>query len=239
MILPTGVIAHRGASAFAPENTMAAFKMARDMGARWIETDVMLTQDGVAIVHHDDNLARTTGLNALVAQTDYETIQTLDAGSWFRSTFINERIPTLEETLFWARETKMKFNLEIKPTLGQDRETALVMMTMLKEHLVSIDDVLISSFSLTALEVAQAYAPEYSYGWLADNLNDLQVGLQSGLNFATINLNERYLTLYMLADLQARGYAVLVYTANDPIRAEYFLSQGVKAIFSDNPKLLK
>lgn len=239
MILPTGVIAHRGASQAAPENTHAAFVLAHDMGATWIETDVMLTLDGVPILHHDDSLKRTTGVDALVAQTKYDSIKQLDAGSWFSPQYASARIPTLHDTLIWAHKHQVKFNLEIKPTVGTEVQTATLMMDMLKRHGVHPDEVLISSFSLKTLEVAQKRAPEYHYGWLAHNPQDLQVGLQSGLTFATMNLNVKFVDQTVLADLKSRGYAVLVYTCNDPVKAKHLLSLGVKAVFSDNPALLK
>src|SRR4051812_26195793 len=87
------LIAHRGASSEAPENTLAALKLARGRGANWVEVDVKLTQDGVPILMHDDTLERTTDGTGKVADTSWATIQTLDAGSWFDKKFRGERVP--------------------------------------------------------------------------------------------------------------------------------------------------
>lgn len=238
MILPTGVIAHRGASQIAPENTQVAFMLAHEMGATWIETDVMLTQDNVLILHHDDSLKRTTGMNALVSQTPFDTIKQLNAGSWFSPDYAYARIPTLLDVLKWAREEQVNFNLEIKPTVGTEVQTATLMMDMLKQEKIDPNTVLISSFSLKALGAAQKFGREYYFGWLADNPNDLHVGLQSGLRFASIHLNVKYADEATVSDLKSRGYTVLAYTCNDKASAKHLFSLGVKAVFSDNPALL-
>jgi len=91
------ISAHRGASRIAPENTRASFMRAIEEGADFIEIDVRSTSDGQQVIVHDKSLKRTTGLNALVSETDYATISKLSAGSWFGKDFSNEKVPTLEE----------------------------------------------------------------------------------------------------------------------------------------------
>ncbi|MEX2016499.1 MAG: glycerophosphodiester phosphodiesterase family protein [Candidatus Hydrogenedentales bacterium] len=97
------VIAHRGASAYAPENTLAAFEKAVAMRAHWFELDCTLSQDGHVIVIHDDDLERTAGLPATVADLTLAQIRHAEAGSWFNESFRGERIPTLGESLDLAR----------------------------------------------------------------------------------------------------------------------------------------
>ena len=91
------ISAHRGASRLAPENTRASFVRAIQEGADFIEIDVRTTSDGQQVIVHDKSLKRTTGLNALVSETDYATIKTLSAGYWFGKDFSNEHVPTLED----------------------------------------------------------------------------------------------------------------------------------------------
>src|SRR5580658_7344129 len=93
------VIAHRGASAQAPENTMAAFRLATESGAKWVEFDVHLTQDGVPVIMHDDTLDRTTDGKGKIADASWADVQKLDAGSWFDKRFKGERVPHLDEVL--------------------------------------------------------------------------------------------------------------------------------------------
>ena len=91
------VIAHRGASAYAPENTLAAFALAEEMGADWFELDCQLTKDHEVVVMHDDTLDRTTSGSGYVRDTTLHEIKQLDAGSWFEPKWRGERVPTLEQ----------------------------------------------------------------------------------------------------------------------------------------------
>ena len=97
------VIAHRGASAYAPENTLVAFERAVELGAPWYELDCHLTQDGHVIVTHDNDLERVAGVVGLVRDKTLAELQALDAGSWFGPDFAGERMPTLAESLAQAR----------------------------------------------------------------------------------------------------------------------------------------
>src|SRR5690554_5799160 len=115
--LPTSsflVIAHRGASAFYPENTMFAFKAAHEMGAAMIELDITLSKDGIPVIIHDEKLNRTTNGKGKVSDFTLEELKKLDAGSWFHPKFSEEKIPTLEEVLEFA-QNRIALNIEIKP----------------------------------------------------------------------------------------------------------------------------
>lgn len=107
------VIAHRGASGDAPENTMAAFELAVDQGADVVELDVHLTSDGHPIVFHDDLLDRTTNAQGLVRGKTLAQIQELDAGGWFGRGYLGEHIPTLDEVVQWAAG-KVALAIEVK-----------------------------------------------------------------------------------------------------------------------------
>src|SRR3981189_178913 len=103
------VVAHRGASGYAPENTMAAFRLAVEMGARFIETDLHLTRDARVVAIHDSTLDRTTTGHGLVDLMSIKEVRALDAGAWFGSrsakSFAGESVPTLDEILRFAKET--------------------------------------------------------------------------------------------------------------------------------------
>lgn len=106
------VIAHRGASARAPENTLAAFRLAASMGADAVELDAKLTRDGEIVVHHDRSLERTTNGFGMVHQLRLEELRKLDAGSSFGETYAGERIPTLREVLELSH-SGLLFNIEL------------------------------------------------------------------------------------------------------------------------------
>ncbi len=110
------ITAHRGASAFYPENTMAAFEGAKDLGADWIELDVQQSRDGLIFVAHDTNFRRTAGVNANTWELTYSEIAELDAGSFFDEKFAGERMPLLSDVISFAKENGMRLNIELKPT---------------------------------------------------------------------------------------------------------------------------
>ena len=109
------VIAHRGASGNAPENTMAAFKKAVALGANFIETDLQLSRDARLVAIHDATVNRTTNGQGTVHDMTLTELRRLDAGSWFGSEFAGERIPTLDEILAFSKKHDVVFYLEIKP----------------------------------------------------------------------------------------------------------------------------
>ncbi|QKG84808.1 glycerophosphodiester phosphodiesterase [Kroppenstedtia pulmonis] len=108
------VYAHRGYSAVAPENTVAAFRQAAEVKADGIELDVQLSRDGEVIVIHDETVKRTTGQKGKVKDLTLEELHRLDAGSWFSADWKGEKIPTLNEVLQLAAESGMKVNIELK-----------------------------------------------------------------------------------------------------------------------------
>ena len=107
------IIAHRGASAYAPENTLAAFDKALDLGAAHVEFDLHFSADGQVVVIHDDTVDRTTNGSGAVAALTLAQLKSLDAGSWFAAQFSEERIPTLVELLERYKD-RLHFHIEVK-----------------------------------------------------------------------------------------------------------------------------
>ncbi len=97
------VIAHRGNTVNAPENTLAAYQIAVEEGAEMIETDVHISKDGRLVIMHDSSLGRTTNFTGYVHEYTLEELRTADAGSWFSSSFKDERIPTIEEAMDFSK----------------------------------------------------------------------------------------------------------------------------------------
>lgn len=109
------IIAHRGAQSLAPENTLAAFRKAHELGAQAIELDVHMSKDGVLVVHHDYSLGKPDDGTGLISDTSLETIKQADAGSWFSPKFVAEKIPTLEE-VFLEFGHHIEYEIELKGT---------------------------------------------------------------------------------------------------------------------------
>ncbi len=123
------VIAHRGASGHAPENTLAAFKRALGLGATFIETDLQLTRDSRFVAIHDPTVNRTTNGQGKVHDMTLAELRRLDAGSWFGSAFAGERVPTLDEILEFSKKNDAVFYLELKQILAGLRRIEPTLMT--------------------------------------------------------------------------------------------------------------
>src|SRR4026207_377036 len=108
------IIGHRGACAYAPENTLAPSGRAAAQGARWVECDVRLTREGDLVLMHDEDVKRTTNGRGRLVDLTLAEIGSLDAGAWFSGAFAGERVPTLVETIALLGELGLGANIEIK-----------------------------------------------------------------------------------------------------------------------------
>jgi glycerophosphoryl diester phosphodiesterase len=234
------VIGHRGACGYAPENTLESIRVAAELGATWVEMDVMLTKDGVPIIFHDDTLERTTSGSGPVADMLYKDIAELDAGSWYAESYIGAKIPTLEEAVDEILKLNLGLNLEIKPTAGREVETAEVALDVMSRIWDDHERLLISSFQHVSLEVARDMAPEWKRGLLIDEPLKTWGELADYLDVATINIDGRdqSLTREAVEAYIETGRGVLAYTINDPMRARTLFSWGVDGVFTDVPDVI-
>jgi len=161
------VIAHRGASSYAPENTLAAFDLALEMRVRHIELDVALTSANHPVVIHDDKVDRTTNGSGLVTSHTLAALRQLDAGSWFGAQFEGERIPTFDDVL--ARYNgRVHIHTEIK---GKSASLSERTADLIRKHGME-RQVTVTSFQSVRLEEMRAYAPELPTGWLVREVTD-------------------------------------------------------------------
>lgn len=239
LVIPK-VIGHRGAKAYAPENTLASIHAAADMGIEWVEVDVKLTKDSVPVIFHDEELARCTGDERLMRDLTLKEVQELDAGSWFADSFVGEKIPTLEELLEVVMQRNLGVNLEIKPCPGREVETAEAMLDITTR--IWPEDApppLISSFSHVSLETALEMMPEWPRGFLMDEHLSNWKELATHLDAATININGNKRTRDEVEEYIEFGKPLLAYTINDPMRAQELFRWGVDSVFSDNPDVIR
>ena len=160
------IIAHRGASGHAPENTLAAIAKAADLGAAWVEFDCMMCAGGELVVHHDESLKRITGVARDVPDCRLEEIQALDAGSWFDAGFAAETIPSLAQVITLLADRGLGANVEIKPATGYEAATGRLVAREVRRLWPSdLPMPVISSFSEMALqESLRAYPPVLQSG---------------------------------------------------------------------------
>ena len=167
-MVPSGFvnIAHRGASAYAPENTFSAFDKALSLGVDQVELDVHFSEDGHIVVIHDDNLVRTTNGSGPVSAHSLAQLRSLDAGSWFGPEYAGERIRSLGEVLE-RYKGRLYLHIEIKAQVE-----GLTQRTVdLVRGYGMVDSVSIISFQEPRLIEVRAYAPEIPAGWLVGNTN--------------------------------------------------------------------
>lgn len=235
------IIAHRGASHDAPENTIAALKKAAALGARWVEFDVMCTQDGKTIVFHDDKLDRTTNGTGYVADTPYTTIATLDAGAWFSPAYTGEKIPTFAAYIQKAAELGLGINVEIKPTEGQAQKTAQAVIEILQRYWpADAATPLISSFSVEALRTVRKLSTQWQLGLL---LEEWTAGWQDiAQQLQCISIHVLHLLLRdarQVKEIKTCVPHLFAYTVDDAKRAADLFEMGVDALFTNSMDLLQ
>lgn len=233
------LIAHRGASMWAPENTLTALSQAHAMGATWVECDVMLTQDGAPIIFHDEKLNRTTNGKGLVSEHTLSEIELLNAGVWFGEGFNEEGVPTLRQWLELAAQLNMGVNLELK---GND-QNAESLAKVVHEGLAKYwsDDCptpLISSGSFACLRAMRAIDPHAQLGLISDLWRDDWRQVLQTLGCVSWHVEQHDLGAEQVAAITNAGYAALAFTVNEMEHAEKLLQWGATSVFSDNPQLL-
>ena len=229
------LIAHRGGGSLAPENTVAAIRLGQSLGYRAHEIDVKLSQDDVAILLHDPDLARTTNGKGRAADLPWSALRTLDAGGWHSADFRGEPLPSFEEVAKQLRSKETMINVEIKPTPGFDRATgARVALETRRLWRGAAVSPLFSSFSFEALLAAMEAAPEIPRGWLVSEFTEADWARLEALRAVSLHTNYRNMRPDLVAELHARGYKVMLYTINDVSTAQRWLDSGADGIFTDN-----
>lgn len=230
------VIAHRGCSGEAPENTLASLHLAGQQGIQWVEIDVILSADGVPVIFHDDCLSRTTNGHGLIHKTPLCELQKLDAGSWKSSIYKAETIPTLAQAIEVIAQYNMGLNLELKPCEGLEEETTEAAIATLKKLWPNHLPLLLSSFNYFSLTSARTLWPEIELGY---NVSAIPKAWQSRLELlgcSGLHIHQPFFDAQQVSEIRAAGYKVLAFTINDEEVAQTLFKQGIDAIFSDFPQ---
>jgi glycerophosphoryl diester phosphodiesterase len=228
------LFAHRGAGKHAPENTLAAIHVgvANDYVA--FEFDVKLSQEGVAILMHDDTLPRTTNGSGEVANKTIAELELLDAGSWHSAAFIGEKIPRFTAVAKYLHGHGYLANVEIKPCHGREAETGKAVMELCVESWGDrVVKPLISSFNEVALEAARKVSPTMPMGLLVTMACEDHLYTLKSLDCVSIHTHHESLDAETIRFFHEHGYRVLTYTVNDPERVALLLSWGIDGIFTD------
>lgn len=232
------VIGHRGAAAYAPENTLAAFNKAYTLGCRFIEFDVQLSKDKELIVFHDDTLNRTTNGQGPVNLSSAEYLHSLDAGAWYSAAFQGEKIPTFAEALKWLIHFDMCANVEIKYTDDCAEAIVLSLLNHLQTWPKDKPSPLISSFNHEALALCREQDTRIPLGLLAQHWQSSFLTLAQDLKCVSIHISSKAAKKSLISMLKDKGFLVYVYTVNQKQHALRLFDWGVDAVFSDYPDLL-
>ena len=230
------IMAHRGFSSKAPENTLPAFQMCLDGGFTAAELDVQLTADGTVIVMHDDNLKRTTGLDRNVWEVTYDEIKDLDNGSFFGKEFAGTKIPTLDEVIKLAgsKNEKLFLNIEIKRNGHDEGIIEKVVDTIKANDYLDYCDVTSQDYS--TLEDVRKYDPSV----LTAYTSAVGIGSIESLDAADIiSIQETFATYENVERIHDAGKRVFVWTVNEEDTMKDLVGLNVDAILTNDPVLCK
>lgn len=229
------VIAHRGASAYAPENTLIAFTKAAQLGIKWIEFDVMQAACGEPIIFHDETLERTSNGKGEVGDYPYAQLCKLDAGAWFDPIYSNEVIPSFKHIINFLQETQLSANVEIKALPETEEQLIKRVLIELKNASLPHSTILFSSFSISALHHLRKYASRCLLGLLLHEWEEDWQAISESLQCVSVHVNHEIMTAARAKEIKAINKKLLCYTVNDRARAQELFSWGVDAVFSDVP----
>src|SRR5271155_3460845 len=229
------LIAHRGASGHAPENTLAAFRKAVALGVAFIETDLQLARDTRLVAIHDDTVNRTTNGQGKVHDMTLDEVRKLDAGSWFGSEFTGERIPALEEILDFAKKHDVVFYLELKPGGSWGGEHALIGAL---RNSGEIARTVVISFDPAILAAVRKIEPTLMTGFLYEG--QLEDPLDKALEIGARQVAVRgdLVTPWLLGQARRRDLQVVAWTVNQGAHMRLLMAAGVDGIMSDYPERL-
>lgn len=220
------VFAHRGASGYAPENTLASFKKALEQGVDGIELDVHLSQDGEVVVMHDSLVNRTTNGAGRISNKSLEELKKLDAGN-------GEKIPTLQEVLDLVAE-KALVNIELKGK-GTARVVAVIIQEYVQKKKWKYADFLVSSFHHQELKEFERLLPQVRIGALIIGVFVNYDTYIKDFSAYSINIWSKFVRKSIVKKAHEKGLKIIVYTVNDAKEIRRMKELGVDGIISNYP----
>ena len=238
-VLPK-LIGHRGVRDIAPENTIYSIKKAIDHNFKWIEIDVKISKDNIPILLHDENLYRTTLVNGIPIEFDYNEIYKLDAGKWFDKKLKNIYIPTLEEALNLCAKNQIGINIELKPNTGFETENVIAIAKLFKHNKKNLK-YYFSSFDWNSIILIKKLLPKSRVGILIDKFEeDINITIKKciKLKIFSFGLNVKIINKQISFLLKKNNFHISVYSSKNITQRESIklFSMGIDSIFIDNPK---
>ena len=235
----TLVFGHRGASAYAPMNTLPAFEMAAEQGADGIELDVWLSKDGEAVICHDATVDGTTDGTGFIWDKTLAELKQLHAGGKFAESYPTVQIPTLGE-VFDLVGGKLFVNVEIKADRAMKTGVEQVVADLMARHNMQ-ERVIVSSFSAEVLKQFRAVAPSIPIGFLhyaPEPASEREQALMENIAHEALHPHHSEINAAYMARAKARGYRVNIWTLDDPVKAKEMAALGVDAIITNKPDVI-
>ncbi|CDQ39731.1 MULTISPECIES: glycerophosphodiester phosphodiesterase [Virgibacillus] len=230
----TKIFAHRGASKYAPENTMPAFKLACNMNADGIETDVQLTKDNIPVLFHDEQLKRTTGTVGYVKDFTYEQLKQLDAGRWYSNEFEHITIPSLDDFLNWIKAKPLYLNIELKNYKIDYKHIESIVYDAIAYHQL-LNRTTISTFNPNSIRRLRNKKDTIGVAFLTSKKYKRLVSFAEEMGANAIHIKYRLLNKRLVEESHRRNMKLRVYTVNKPARIIRSLETSVNGIITDVP----
>lgn len=228
------IIAHRGASEIAPENTLPAFELAHRLGAESIETDIHLTKDQIPILIHDPSLERTTNGKGLIKDFTFAELRNLDAGMWFSKQYAKTRLISLEQFLQWIKPKQMTLNLELKNVKFRYQHLEELVYEQL-EHFSLEDRTIISTFNPESIKHMASFNKDISLALLRSKKHRHLCKYAAKLGAQSIHINYRLLNQSLIKQCEQLQMKVRVYTVNKYEQIMRCFQFGCHGVITDSP----
>ncbi len=232
----TQIIAHRGASGHAPENTLAAYRLAIELGSHFIEADLQASSDGHIVAIHDAVLQRTTNGRGSVAESTLAELRAIDAGRWFDRDFAGQRLPTLEEVLGLTREAEIGFYFQVRCPFSEEFGRSLIHAV---RKVDAITRVVVVSSDPAALIGLRELDDAAITGILIEAPHSDAVERAARCGARQLCLREDLVTADLMNRAHGAGLLAVAWTVNPPGRMRALLSTAVDCIATDFPDRLR
>lgn len=234
----TEIIAHRGASCAAPENTFPAFDLAYQMGAEGIETDVHMTKDGVPILIHDATLDRTTNGKGYIKDYTWEQLKLFDAGYTYSINFVGTPIMSLEQLLKWISNKNMRLNIELKNNNMEYPNMEKTIYEMINDYKMQ-ERTILSTFNQESIVRLKKWTKNIELALLASKKQKGLVSLAKNIGANALHIKFDLLNKSIVKECHKNQMSIRVFTVNKKSAMHKCYQLGCNGIFTDMPKKAK
>ncbi len=232
------IMAHRGVSSLAPENTLPAFFLAARCGANWVETDVNPLGDGTLVLHHDYELGRCTSQKkGTLTDLKRDDLKTIEVGDAFDAVYKGVGIPTLQESIALFNRCGLNLNLEIKAYKETENLWEAMIVQVLKELEGFEHSLILSSFSDEILQRIRTLRPDIRIGYIVENIGDAEFRRAQELQCYSIHFNHKKITEVLFRE-SSKEFKLFGWTMNDKnVLSEKPFLQKADGYITDAPQL--